>query len=106
MKTGWFSCPFCGDNNLSSLYDSFGTTVYCKGCHGQFNFPAFEGEVIEMWKRTKENEHSKETEHPFQSFIDFLLSAPCGKEVTVEGQVIKEFFKNHTNRKVKRNYNR
>lgn len=50
----WFSCPFCGEAGITSEYDSFGTTLYCAdGCHGRFNFPAFEAEVMAMWKRER-----------------------------------------------------
>lgn len=47
----WPNCPFCGDGELTSEYDSYGTTLYCDGCHGQFNFPAFEDEVETMFKK-------------------------------------------------------
>jgi hypothetical protein len=50
----WFSCPFCGEARITSEYDSYGTTLYCAdGCHGRFNFPAFEAEVMGMWKRNR-----------------------------------------------------
>ncbi len=53
-----FRCPFCGSEGLTSEYDSFGTTIYCDdGCHGQFNFPAFEDEVLEMWENTMRNKN-------------------------------------------------
>jgi hypothetical protein len=48
-------CPFCGNKGLDSSYSSAGTELYCNGCHGSFNFPAFEHEVFEMWSEATAN---------------------------------------------------
>jgi hypothetical protein len=47
----WPPCPFCWAGELTSIYTSVGTTIYCESCHGQFTFPAFEREVGDMWKK-------------------------------------------------------
>ena len=52
-KDSFPPCPFCGTDGLTAEYDSFGTTLYCAGCHGSFNFPAFIQEVDEMWTRNQ-----------------------------------------------------
>jgi hypothetical protein len=43
----WPPCPACR-GKIGSIYSTFGTTLYCEDCHGQFNFPAFENEVYEL----------------------------------------------------------
>jgi hypothetical protein len=64
FKDVWPDCPFCGAKGLTSEYDSYGTNIYCEeGCHGHFNFPAFQNEVKQMWKehknRRKKNKRGK-----------------------------------------------
>lgn len=55
-ETKFPPCPFCGTGGLTAEYDSFGTALYCEGCHGTFNFPAFIEEVQTMWLKNKLNE--------------------------------------------------
>ena len=59
----WFSCPFCGSTGITSEFTSFGTTLTCNGgCHGEFIFPAYEAEVMALWKRTKRRQENNQVQ--------------------------------------------
>lgn len=71
----WPPCPFCKVAGLRSQYSSVGTTLYCEnGCHGEFTFPAFENEVLEMWQRKAKPTSGKQEQgkwHPCEHCKQF-----------------------------------
>lgn len=66
-------CPFCG-GRLGSEYASTGASFYCDSCHGEFTFPAFENEVIEMWQRTLSQRPTSATDLTIEEIYERLKS--------------------------------